>query len=63
MTLASQSFTTDPALSWVHLEPFMSPLEPVADTDVVVWYATHYVHDAGVEIGNRVGPHLVPSGW
>ena len=41
----------------------MSPPEAVADTDVVVWYAAHYVHDAGVEIGNRVGPDLVPSGW
>ena len=58
-----QGFTTDPALSRAHLERFMSPPEAVADTDVVVWYAAHYVHDAGVEIGNRVGPDLVPSGW
>jgi hypothetical protein len=29
----------------------------------VVWYAGHYVHDAGIEVGNRVGPDLVPSAW
>lgn len=58
-----QGFTTDPGLSRAHLERFMSPPEAVTDTDVVVWYAAHYVHDAGVEIGNRVGPDLVPSGW
>lgn len=58
-----QGFTTDPALSRAHLERFMTPPESVADTDVVVWYAGHYVHDAGVEVGNRVGPDLVPSNW
>jgi hypothetical protein len=56
-------FTTDPALSGAHLERFMSQPESVVDTDVVVWYAGHYVHDAGIEVGNRVGPDLVPSGW
>ena len=44
------------------LERFMTSPQSVADTDVVVWYAGHYVHDAGVEIGNRVGPDPVPSG-
>lgn len=58
-----QGFTTDPNLSRAHLERLMSPPESVTDTDVVVWYAGHYVHDAGVEVGNRVGPDLVPSGW
>ena len=58
-----QGFTTDPNLSRAHLERFMSPPESVADTDVVVWYAAHYVHDAGVEVGNRVGPDLIPTGW
>jgi len=58
-----QGFTTDPNLSRAHLERFMTPPESVADTDVVVWYAGHYVHDAGVEVGNRVGPDLVPTGW
>ena len=58
-----QGFTTDPGLSGAHLERFMLPPESVVDTDVVVWYAGHYVHDAGVEVGNRVGPDLVPSGW
>ena len=58
-----QGFTTDPALSRAHLERFLSPPESVTDTDVVVWYAGHYVHDAGVEVGNRVGPDLIPSGW
>jgi hypothetical protein len=58
-----QGFTNDPNLSRAHLERFMSPPESVVDTDVVLWYAGHYVHDAGVEVGNRVGPDLVPSGW
>ena len=58
-----QGFTSDPSLSRAQLERFMTPPESVADTDVVVWYAGHYVHDAGVEVGNRVGPDLLPSGW
>ena len=58
-----QGFTTDPNLSRAHIDKFMSPPESVVDTDVVIWYAAHYVHDAGVEVGNRVGPDLVPSGW
>ena len=39
------------------------PPEAVADTDVVVCHVADYMHDAGVEIGNRVGPDLVLSGW
>lgn len=58
-----QSFTTDPNLSRAQLERFMTPPESVADTDVVVWYAGHYVHDAGVEVGNRIGPELRPINW
>jgi hypothetical protein len=58
-----QGFTTDPNLSRAHLERFMSPPESVANTDVVLWYAAHYVHDAGVEVGNRVGPDLIPTHW
>lgn len=58
-----QGFTRDPNLSRAHLERFMSPPESVADTDIVVWYAAHYVHDAGVEVGNRVGPDLIPTNW
>jgi hypothetical protein len=58
-----QVFTTDPNLSRAHIDKFMTPPESVFDTDVVIWYAAHYVHDAGVEVGNRVGPDLVPSGW
>jgi hypothetical protein len=58
-----QGFTNDPALSRAHIDKFMTPPESVVDTDVVIWYAGHYVHDAGVEVGNRVGPDLVPSGW
>ena len=58
-----QGFTTNPNLSRAHLEKFMMPPESVVDTDVVVWYAAHYVHDAGIEVGNRVGPDLIPSGW
>jgi hypothetical protein len=58
-----QGFTTDPNLSRARLEPFMSPPESVSDTDVVVWYAGHYVHDASHEVGHWVGPDLIPSGW
>ena len=58
-----QGFTRDPALSTAHLEKFMTPPESVVDADVVVWYAAHYVHDAGIEVGNWVGPDLVPTRW
>ncbi|MHB8467586.1 MAG: hypothetical protein ACYDD7_22460 [Acidimicrobiales bacterium] len=58
-----QGFTTDANLSRAHLEKFMTPPESVEDTDVVVWYAAHYVHDAGVEVGNWVGPDLIPTVW
>ena len=55
-------FTTDPTQSRAHIDKFMNA-ESVVDTDVVVWYGAHYVHDAGHEIGNRVGPDLVPTKW
>ena len=58
-----QGFTTDPTLSRARLENFMTPPESVEDTDVVIWYAGHYVHDAGIEAGHCVGPDLMPSGW
>ena len=58
-----QGFSTDPAVTGAHLERFMAPPESVTDTDVVLWYAGHYVHDAGVEVGNRIGPDLIPVGW
>jgi hypothetical protein len=58
-----QAFTTDANLSRAHFEKFMTPAERVVDTDVVVWYAAHYVHDAGIEVGNWVGPDLVPTQW
>ncbi len=58
-----QGFTTDPILSRAHMDKFMTPAESVVDTDVVVWYAAHYVHDAGIEVGNWVGPDLVPTQW
>jgi hypothetical protein len=32
----------------------MLPTESVVDTDVMVWDAGRYVHDAGIEVGNRV---------
>jgi hypothetical protein len=41
----------------------MNPPEPVVDTDVVVWYAAHFVHDQAHESGARVGPELIPSDW
>jgi hypothetical protein len=58
-----QGFTTNPSLSRAHLDPFMTPPEPVTDTDVVLWYSAHFTHDQAHEAGAKVGPDLVPSGW
>jgi Cu2+-containing amine oxidase len=58
-----ERISRNPSLETAHLERFMTPPESVVDTDVVVWYAAHYVHDAGIEVGNWVGPDLVPTGW
>jgi hypothetical protein len=45
------------------LEQFRSPAELIDDHDVVVWYVGHFSHEAGEEVGHRVGPDLVPSQW
>lgn len=54
-------FTTNPALSAAHLDTFRSPAELVANTDVVLWYAAHFMHDeaAGAGGSHWVGPDLV----
>jgi Cu2+-containing amine oxidase len=58
-----QGFTTNPALSQAHLDQFKSPAEPVANTDVVLWYAGHFRHDQAHAAGERVGPELRPVNW
>jgi Cu2+-containing amine oxidase len=58
-----QGFTTDPGLSRAHIDPFLTPPEAVTDTDVVLWYAAHFLHDQAHESGAKVGPDLLPSGW
>lgn len=56
-----QGFSTAPALSTAHLDNFRSPAEPVANTDVVIWYVAHFMHDeaSGVPMSHWVGPDLV----
>jgi hypothetical protein len=59
-----QGFTTDPGLSMAHIDKFKTPPEAVTDTDVVLWYAGHFLHDHAHEAGpHKVGPDLVPSDW
>jgi hypothetical protein len=58
-----QGFTTDPNLSRAHIDRFLTPPEAVTDTDVVLWYAAHFLHDQAHESGAKVGPDLLPSGW
>jgi hypothetical protein len=58
-----QGFTTNPALSQAHLDAFRSPAEPIAGTDVVLWYTGHFRHDQAHAAGHRVGPELRPTNW
>jgi Cu2+-containing amine oxidase len=60
-----QPFTTDPALSRARIDNFRTPAEPVTDTDVVLWYSAHFVHDEahGHPGGHYVGPDLRPENW
>lgn len=58
-----QGFTSDAALSMAHIDRFRDPAELVANTDVVLWYAGHFLHDASHTVGDRVGPDLVPVNW
>jgi hypothetical protein len=58
-----QTFTTDPAKSIAKIDAFRSPAEPVAGTDVVLWYAGHFRHDQAHESGEWLGPPLRPVGW
>jgi hypothetical protein len=58
-----QGFTTDPAKSIARIDNFRNPAEPVAGTDVVLWYSAHFRHDLGHASGHRVGPLLRPVNW
>ncbi len=58
-----QGFTRDPALSRARIDDFRNPAEPVTNTDVVLWYAGHFLHDASHTVGERVGPDLIPLNW
>jgi hypothetical protein len=60
-----QPFTTDPLLSRARIDNFRIPAEPVTDTDVVLWYSAHFLHDEahGHPGGNYVGPDLRPERW
>ncbi|NUP22212.1 MAG: hypothetical protein HOZ81_40360 [Streptomyces sp.] len=58
-----QHFTTDPQLSRARLDALRSPAEPLNDTDVVLWYAAHFTHDAAHSHGHLVGPDLTPENW
>jgi hypothetical protein len=60
-----QTFTTDPSLSRARLDNFAVPAEAVADRDVVLWYAAHFLHDEahGHPGGHYVGPDLRPERW
>jgi hypothetical protein len=55
-------FTTDPAQSTAHIDHFKTMPELVANTDVVVWYAGHFLHDDTHNAGGShwVGPDLLP---
>jgi len=60
-----QPFTTDPNLSRARIDGFAVPAESVADRDVVLWYAAHFLHDEahGHPGGHYVGPDLRPERW
>lgn len=60
-----QPFTTDPSLSAARLDPFRIPAESVTDSDVVLWYSAHFLHDEahGHPGGHYVGPDLRPERW
>jgi hypothetical protein len=62
-----QGFTTDHALARARIDGFVNH-ESIVGTDVVVWYAAHFAHDAGHqhdddEGGHIVGPTLAPQEW
>jgi hypothetical protein len=59
-----QGFTTDPGLAMAHIDNFKMMPEPVTNTDVVIWYAAHFLHDEMHGSGSHwVGPDLVPVDW
>jgi len=59
-----QGFTSDPVASQAHLDKFLNG-ESVENTDVVVWYAGHFLHDEARGGGGShiVGPDLIPLNW
>jgi hypothetical protein len=54
-------FTTNPAQSTAHIDNFKTLPELVAKTDVVIWYAAHFLHDEAHGGGHWVGPDLLQS--
>lgn len=62
-----QGFTSDPHDARAHLDRFVNG-EAIRDTNVVLWYAAHFSHDArahDTNAGSRhvVGPTLSLDGW
>jgi len=59
-----QGFTTNPATSKANLDKFRNG-EFIANQDVVIWYAGHFLHDAAHTGGGGhiVGPELKPVRW
>lgn len=55
-------FSTNPAVSKADLDKFVNG-EPVANQDVVVWYAGHFLHDAAHGGAHIIGPELQPVNW
>jgi hypothetical protein len=61
-----QGFTTDPDLARAQLNRFVGRRTRIDNTDVVLWYAAHFIHDTNEEhegFGHRVGPELRPLNW
>ncbi|MFZ3572805.1 hypothetical protein ACOKM5_38380 [Streptomyces sp. BH097] len=58
-----QHFTTDPQLSRARLDTLRTPAESLLNTDVVLWYAAHFTHDAAHSHGHILGPDLTPENW
>ncbi len=54
-----------PADTQCRLDQYLTG-ESIEDTDVVVWYAGHFMHDEqdhSAHHGHIVGPELRPIGW
>ncbi|WP_069886233.1 hypothetical protein [Streptomyces luteocolor] len=58
-----QNFATDPQLTRARLDSLRTPAESLLNTDVVLWYAAHFTHDAAHSHGHVLGPDLTPENW